>query len=67
MRNEEGKKEKLPLYYDGENVTGKVSVWGFFVWKGRTLLTRDCIMQYIERWASEYYSVYDTVLADSIH
>ncbi|XP_065901049.1 vacuolar protein sorting-associated protein 26B-like [Dysidea avara] len=26
MRNEEGKKEKLPLYYDGENVTGKVHI-----------------------------------------
>ena len=24
MRNDEGKKERLPLYYDGENVQGKV-------------------------------------------
>ena len=31
MRNEEGKKEKLPLYYDGENVTGKVSGLGLLL------------------------------------
>lgn len=24
VKNEEGKKEKLPLYYDGETVSGKV-------------------------------------------
>lgn len=26
VKNEEGKKEKLPLYYDGESVSGQVSV-----------------------------------------
>ena len=26
VKNEEGKKEKLPLYFDGESVSGKVSV-----------------------------------------
>ena len=26
MRNDEGKKERLPLYYDGENVQGKVII-----------------------------------------
>ena len=25
MKNEEGKKEKLPLYFDGESVAGRVS------------------------------------------
>ena len=25
VKNEEGKKEKLPLYYDGESVSGRVS------------------------------------------
>ena len=27
VKNEEGKKEKLPLYLDGESVSGKVSVY----------------------------------------
>ena len=26
VKNEDGKKEKLPLYLDGETVTGKVSI-----------------------------------------
>ena len=30
VKNEDGKKEKLPLYLDGENVTGKVSPFAFF-------------------------------------
>lgn len=25
MKNEEGKKDKLPLYFDGESVSGRVS------------------------------------------
>ena len=27
LKNEEGKKEKLPLYLDGESVTGKVRIF----------------------------------------
>lgn len=34
MRNDEGKKERLPLYYDGENVQGKV-------------INLKCIIQYM--------------------
>ncbi len=26
VKNEEGKKEKLPLYFDGESVSGKVTM-----------------------------------------
>ena len=37
VKNEEGKKEKLPLYFDGESVSGTVSGG-----RERGVCTRDC-------------------------
>ena len=43
VRNEEGRKEKLLLFYDGETISGKVSrLWGSFPWTGRT--KRVCVL-----------------------